>query len=175
MSQNTLLFYLHDLPGYELDSGEPDIRGWKLNDLHDNTIGHVENLVVSRKDESVKYLEVKLTDEILSKNPDNRNPHLKDEAPREFVEGMDRDHFLLPIGLVTLHPEAHVVRTEKVSEGTFVTAARRRRKDPFDTEYELQVVEHFGGNTAGYTHEKAISDDFYNQKPFENKGFRKGK
>lgn len=172
MSKNTLLFYLHDLPGYELEPGDPDIRGWKLTDLHDNEIGHVENLIVSRKDERVKYLEVKLTDEILAKHPDNLNPGLAKEAPREFVEGMDSDHFLLPVGLVTLNPDKHIVKTEKVSEGTFVTAQRRKVTDPFEIDYELRVVEHFGGDTAGYSKEKVINDDFYNQKTFRNNSFR---
>lgn len=54
---------LRDLPGYEIASGDPDIRGWKvLEPKGTQTIGTVDSLLIDTDRSEVRYVSVKVGD-----------------------------------------------------------------------------------------------------------------
>ncbi len=67
--------------GYEIAEGEPDIRGWDVQNNQGKTIGEVDELLFDEKSRRVRYLIVDLNDDATSK---------------------DRK-VLIPIGLAVLH------------------------------------------------------------------------
>ncbi|MFA0960481.1 hypothetical protein AB9P05_01615 [Roseivirga sp. BDSF3-8] len=171
MPHNTTLFYLEDLPGYEVSGNSNDVRGWTLKDSNHHKIGKVTNLVVSRKDELVKYLEVKFDQEMIDANPQRLNPQFKSDTPEEFTEGKGKYYFLLPVGLADLNEDEKTVYVDSIDKETFRTTEKRTKSEPIEPQYELNVVAHFTGTKAGYDHVKQVDHRFYDQSTFRNKKF----
>ncbi len=62
---NKDLFYLEELSDYEVASDYSDVRGWNVIDADKRTIGKVTNLLVSKKEERVVYLDVEVDTTLL--------------------------------------------------------------------------------------------------------------
>lgn len=54
---------LSDLPGYQVASGEPDIRGWPLRDANGERAGTIDDLIVDAEYGKVRYVLLSLDDD----------------------------------------------------------------------------------------------------------------
>jgi hypothetical protein len=70
---------LHELDGYEMADGEPDIRGWDVRTLSGGEIGEIEDLLVDQQSGEVVMIDVEL-----------REGGLHAEIPIRSVQ-LDRD------------------------------------------------------------------------------------
>ena len=161
------LYYLHELSNYKVDSDYPDVRGWKLKDAANRTIGTVDNLLVNKKEKRVVYLDVELDEEITGK--EHQQLQSSDSGGvHEFRNKDGENHLIVPIGLVDIDEDNKHVLSNEISYDTFSNAQRFRKGDTIDQDYELTVYRHYvPANTTGNS--DTLQDDFYNHNAFKSK------
>jgi hypothetical protein len=163
--QNRNLFYLDELSDYRVASGYSDVRGWDIIDADDMTIGRVADLLVSKKDERVVYLDVEVYEDLqdpehsLLQKPASSGIH-------GFVNRKGEDHLIVPVGMVRLDEENHKVVTDHIDHQTFDRAKRFRKGAEIDRDYELALLRHYIGDTADDRTD--LDDRFYARKEFES-------
>ncbi len=59
------LMHLSDMDDFEIADGEPDIRGWDIKSMDGRTIGEVDDLLVDTELMKVRYVEMKLHDDLV--------------------------------------------------------------------------------------------------------------
>lgn len=134
------LHYLHDLDDYKVASGQPDVRGWDLVDVHNERIGTVDNLLVDVKAEKVRYLDVDLDDRIIGENYDPQdNPNV--EGVHGFTNREGDKHLIVPIGLARLDENNNCVVVDEVDKEIFGKAPRYKKGTPISADYEYAVSE----------------------------------
>jgi len=143
------LFYLNELSDYKVDSDDPDVRGWKVNDKDQRFIGTVDNLLVNKNTERVVYLDVELDTSIIEANHQPYSSSASNDGVHEFLNKDGENHLIIPIGMVTLDEDAEKVHTENVGHKTFAETKRIEKGETIDREYELWVLESYNrdGNT----------------------------
>ncbi len=62
---NKHLQYLDDLSDYKVADEDPDVRGWKVKDINDRTIGKVVSFLVNKEAKRVRYLDVEVDESII--------------------------------------------------------------------------------------------------------------
>jgi hypothetical protein len=160
------LYYLNDLSGYKVASDYPDVRGWKVKDTGDKTVGKVDNLIVSKKDERVVYLDVELDESILSKDYDPLEKPAS-EGVHGFINKEGENHLIVPIGLVSLDEDNEIVKSDKITQDTFSSAKRYKKGSTVDREYEIVVYKHF--HPEGAESDDANEEDYYNRNAFRRR------
>jgi sporulation protein YlmC with PRC-barrel domain len=117
-----------DRSDFEINEGEPDIRGWDVRNDAGLKIGEVEELIVDAQQKKVRYMVVDLDDEDL-------------KLPEKKV--------LVPIGLAELHKEDDDVLLPAVTVDQ-LSVLPEYDKDNLTDEFEQQVCTAFGrtGNIA---------------------------
>lgn len=158
------LFYLEELSDYEVASDYSDVRGWNVIDADKRTIGKVTNLLVSKKEERVVYLDVEVDTTLLQVGYDALQIPAS-EGVHGFINKEGDDHLILPVGMVNLDEDQKQVLTNRINYTTFTSAKRFRKGADIDREYELSLFRHYIGDEAI---ENKDQDDFYNRKEFEN-------
>jgi hypothetical protein len=116
---------------YEIVDGEPDIRGWDIRSLDGRKLGEVDDLLVDTQQMKVRYVEVKLDDDLV---PDDAHRHTVlpigtaqlDEDEDEVIVNLRADDVraLPPYtrGNLTRDDEhSFMERLTKSSEGTSAT------------------------------------------------------
>ena len=142
------LFYLEELPDYKVASDYPDVRGWDVVDAGNRTIGKVTNLVVSKKDERVVYLDVEVDNALIEACYDTR------QAPagggeRGLLTEVE-DHLIIPVEMVSLDEDREKVVTGRIGYNTFAGARRFRKGAAIDRGYEAALLRHYRGeDTTG--------------------------
>ena len=165
MAERTL-FYLHDLPDYQVASGYPDVRGWEVKDSEDRTVGTVENLLVNKKTERVVYLDVEVNKQVIQ---EGHEPYEKTvREVHEFVNKEGEDHLIIPIGLAELDEKNKKVLCAVINHETFRSAKRIERGSTIAPEYEIQLYHHY--LPAQKTDQPlGIDEEFYERKAFQRK------
>lgn len=136
------LFYLDELSDYKVDSDDPDVRGWKVQDVDGRVVGKVDNLLVNKEKKRVVYLDVEVDKSIIDANhqpygqPASGNVH-------EFINEDGENHLIIPIGLARLNTDDKYVYTDKINHRTFAETKRRRRDADIDRDYEVVVLESY--------------------------------
>jgi hypothetical protein len=170
VDENKDLFYLEELSDYKVASDYSDVRGWDLIDAGNRTIGKVTNLLVSKKEERVVYLDVEVDRSLIEAGyKDVQAPAV--EKVHGYINKDGDDHLLVPVGMVSLDEEHKKVLTDQIDYNTFSRARRFRKGDVIDREYEKNLLRHyFGTDTIG----SMDSDDtFYKRKEFHDAVRRK--
>lgn len=163
--QNRNLFYLDELSDYRVASGYNDVRGWDIIDADDMTIGRVTNLLVSKKDERVVYLDVEVYEHL----QDPEHPLFQEPAAsgiHGFVNREGEDHLIVPVGMVRLDEENNKVVTDHIDHQTFDRAKRFRKGADIDRDYELTLLRHYTGDA--FDDRTDLDDRFYARKEFES-------
>lgn len=89
------LAILHDLKGFRVRKGEPDIRGWDVVTSDKKKIGEVHELIVDTVDMKVRYLDVDVDSKVL--------------------ETKKNSHVLIPIAGAQLDDDDNRVYLEEIS------------------------------------------------------------
>lgn len=136
---------LHDLSGYKVADGDPDIRSWHVKTADGTKVGKVHDLIVDTRAMKVRYMDVEL---------DRKGLDLKDDK-----------HVLIPIGGARLDDDNDDVRL-----GTIGAAELRNAPgydhDALTPETEDRVRHAFGGGQFSGRRETFYDHDLYDENSF---------
>jgi photosynthetic reaction center H subunit len=91
---------LSDLDDYEIASGDPDVRGWKVYSADGKEIGKVHDLLVDKSRMKVRYLDIDV---------------------KEDISGVAEDHHLLvPIGAARVDEKDDLIRIASIQTETIL-------------------------------------------------------
>ena len=167
------LFYLHDLTDYKVHHDDTDIRGWNVKLTSGEKIGKVENLVVDKAAQKVRYIEVTADTTFFSTY--NRDDYYLDRDS-DRVYGADHDsHFLIPIGMISLDHSDSDVHVNGMAADKIGSVPRYRRGSTLRPSYEVSTLDHYnrhGDEFAGEYDERryrnydegsfrSLDDQFY--------------
>jgi photosynthetic reaction center H subunit len=93
------LYKLGELKDYEVADDDPDVRGWKVITADNKTIGKVEELIVDMDAMKVRYLDIRVNDDI---------------------SGVDDQHMLIPIGAAAIDEKKDVIRAGSIETVTLL-------------------------------------------------------
>jgi photosynthetic reaction center H subunit len=93
------LYRLSELDDYEVADEDPDVRGWEVYSSDEKVFGKVEDLIVDTNAMKVRYLDIRVKDDIT---------------------GVDDHHMLLPIGLASIDEKKDVIRAGNVETVTIL-------------------------------------------------------
>ncbi len=163
---NKNLYYLDELSDYKVASDDCDVRGWKVKDADNRTIGKVDDLLVNKKAERVVYLDVDVDKSLLEDGDDTDEIPAMDGA-YGFMNKDGDNHLIIPIGMIRLDEENKNVVANGIDFRTFAKIKRFSKGTIIDADYELSVYRHYvRDNTID---DSTIRDDrFYNRKEFNN-------
>ena len=136
---------------FEMVSGEPDIRNWKVVGLQNQYVGRVAELLFNDVSHRVRYLIINLNGK-----------------PLNLVSRL----ILIPVGLVDLLTEEKVVLLNGITIA-HLASLPVYEKGKISRETELAVRDVFSPGSSGIYREKNFSDDeeFYNNEYFHNERF----
>lgn len=167
---NKNLYYLEELPEYEVASNYNDVRGWDVIDAENRNVGKVTNLLVNKRAERVVYLDVEVNKALIEDGYKTYQTPASDGV-HGFLNKDGDEHLIVPIGMVSLNIEQKKVLTNQIDYDTFAKAKRFKRGAAVESDYELFLFHHYIPEEA-----KTITttdDTFYNRKEFENSLHRK--
>ena len=160
------LYKLDELSDYKVASNYSDVRGWKIVDAENHTIGKIDNLWVNKDMQRVVYLDVKLDKGLL----DDRNEvHdvIANDSGKEFIYKEGDSHIIIPIGSVNINKDTKIVMANSIGYDTFRRTSRYNTQHNFDREYERRVMKsYYPENDPNYD---SNDDAFYNRRKFENR------
>ena len=160
------LYKLDELSDYKVASNYSDVRGWKIVDAENHTIGKIDNLWVNKDMQRVVYLDVKLDKGLL----DDRNEvHdvIANDSGKEFIYKEGDSHIIIPIGSVNINKDTKIVMANSIGYDTFRRTSRYNTQHNFDREYERRVMKsYYPENDPNYD---SNDDAFYNRREFENR------
>lgn len=139
MKEQRKLYRLHELSDYKVASNYPDVRGWKIIDADNRTIGEVDNLLVNKVKECVVYLDVKVDDELLNMTLEPYETPA-DEGVHEVLNKDGENHLIIPIGAVTLDEDHKQIISNDINYETFSRTKRLGKNQDIEREYELNVI-----------------------------------
>ncbi len=145
MSKDTTernLFYLHELSDYKVSDSDKDVRGWPVKDNDGIVLGTVDNLLISKKDKRVVYLDVEVDGNIIQ---DDHKPFSRsaDDGVHGFLNKKGENHGIIPVGMVDLQIDEEIVHTPKISRTIFSETKRIKKGSMIDRHYETNVLESY--------------------------------
>ncbi|MCY7380460.1 MAG: PRC-barrel domain-containing protein [Gemmatimonadaceae bacterium] len=114
---------LHDLDDYEVADGEPDIRGWKVKTADGKEVGEVDGLIVDPDALEVRYVEVKVNDEL--------------------HEGREKEFVLVPIGVARLDEDSDTMFVHSLPDNGLLHAPRFAR-EPITADHDRTLITYYG-------------------------------
>lgn len=162
------LINLDELSGYKVAEHYSDVRGWKVKDKNNRTIGKVVHLLVNKATERVVYLDVEVDASLMEEEHDVYQDKVIDGV-HEFLNKKGESHLIIPIGMAMLDKENKLVKTDQIDSFTFGKAKRFKMGDVIDFDYELNLVRHFRGDKS--IHNSNDTDGFYDLEEFNNPFF----
>lgn len=160
-----ILFYLHELPDYQVASDYSDVTGWDVIDAQQRTVGKVANLLVNKVTERVVYLDVEVDKEIIEEGYKTYQVPAS-EGIHGFMNKEGEDHLIVPIGMVGLDEENKKVHSSRINYDTFARVKRFTKGSHINKDYEFNVYRHYMGDSS--IDDKTLNESFYNRKEFEN-------
>ena len=153
------LYYLHELSDYKVSDSDKDVRGWPVKDRDGIYIGTVDNLMISKEDERVVYLDVELDEEII-KNDHKPYARPADEGVHDFLNKEGENHVIIPVGMVKLDTEEEMVNTPEISVQIFSETKRIERGSLIDRHYETNVLDSYNrGSQVDFSKEERKDDN----------------
>lgn len=163
---NKNLYYLDELSDYKVASDDCDVRGWKVKDADNRTIGKVDDLLVNKRAERVVYLDVEIDKSVLE-DGDEANEIPAVDGAYGFMNKDGDNHLIIPIGMVMLDEDNENVIANGIDFRTFAKIKRFSKGTIINPDYELSVYRHYvSDNTIDDS--TTIDDTFYNRKEFDN-------
>ena len=160
---NKNLFYLSDLPDYQVAENYCDVRGWNVQDANNRIIGKVDHLLVNKASERVVYLDVEVDEALIQEGHDTYHTPAN-KGVHEFLNKEGENHLIIPIGMATIDEKNNFVKSNEIKGATFAKAKRFKKGDPIDFGYELDAIRHYKGDNA--YHPTNTVDGFYDRAEF---------
>ncbi len=156
---NSDLQRLSDAHDFDVAEGYPDIRGWKVKSPDGQTLGKVDDLIVSISEMRVRYVDVDV-DRSLRDAVKNTANTANTANPADAEEG----HVLIPIGAVELDDENDDLVASGL--GDLSNYPRYSGRD-ISREYETSLRDRLGAGAATST-ARSGSRDFYEHDHFDD-------
>lgn len=166
-NKHKALVYLDELSGYKVASHYSNVKGWKVKDADNRTIGEVDRLLVNPRTERVVYLDVEVDKDVIEHGHETYGEKVTNGV-HEFLNKDGDNHLIIPIGLVDLDEKDKIVRSRDI---TFATFSRTQRYNPNDAilpQYESSVFRTYSGDD---TFDRDALDDeiFYRRREFDER------
>lgn len=158
-NRNENLHYLDELSDYEVSDSDKDVRGWTVKDANDNTIGEVDNLLVSKANNKVVYLDVEVDKSILE---ENQRPYsaTAEDSRDDYRNKEGENHVIVPIGMAHLNTDDDIVTTSKISRDIFARTKRIKKGSRINRDYETNVLESYSrSENTTFTDDERKADD----------------
>jgi sporulation protein YlmC with PRC-barrel domain len=124
-----LLARLSDLKDYMIADPYPDFRGWKVELPDGRRVGKVSDLIVDTNEMVVKYMEVKVDDDVL--------------VPRDpFTAATGEVYVLVPVGAARLADDEDAIIVDRLPKAGIENAPRFERGAP-TPEQERQIRDYY--------------------------------
>jgi sporulation protein YlmC with PRC-barrel domain len=152
-----------------VSDSDKDVRGWPLKDNNGEYIGTVDNLLISKNDERVVYLDVEVDEEITKAN-DSPYSRSADEGANTFLNEEGENHIIVPVGMVNLDLDEEIANTPKISRRIFSETKRIEPGSMIDRHYETNVLESYNrDNQVDFTPEERKDNDtgLYKRKEYK--------
>ena len=130
------LFRLENMDDWKVHHDDTDIRGYECYTVDGKRIGEVENLLVDKSIEKVRYVEIELEEGIPMVNADAAGSYTERDGDRIII---------VPVGLVDIK-DNKTVNVHGLSATDFRNYPRYRRGDNLTPAYETSVYSYLSGN-----------------------------
>jgi len=158
---------LDEASDYKVDSDYSDIRGWKVIDADNNTIGEVDDLLFNKSTERVVYVDVEVDKKLIDDGHEAYSTPVSDGA-HEFLNKDGDNHLIIPIGAITIDKDHKHVLSNELRYDTFKRANRFGKGQDIDRDYEVKVLGvYFPDDSRSMTDDN--DDDFYNRSQFNRR------
>lgn len=151
------LFFLDEMSDYKVANDDPDVRGWNVVDENNQRVGKIDNLLVDKRAEKVRYLDVEI-DENLIKEGHDAYAHGKSSGVHEYENREGEVHMVIPIGLARIDSDNKTVISDKINRHTIESGHLHRKGEHITPDHERRVVtaldsvesgRHTSENTSG--------------------------
>ncbi len=160
------LYRLDELSDYKIASNYSDVRGWKIVDAENHTIGKIDNLWVNKDMQRVVYLDVKLDKGLIEDNRNEVRDVIANDNGKEFIYKEGHSHIIIPIGSVNINKDTKIVMANSIGYDTFRNTSRYNTQHNFDRDYERRVMKsYYPENDPNYD---SNDDTFYKRREFDN-------
>jgi sporulation protein YlmC with PRC-barrel domain len=163
------LYKLDELSDYKVASNYSDVRGWKIVDADNRTIGKVDNLWVNKDMQRVVYLDVNVDKALVEESRNELHDTLANENGREFMYRDGDSHLIVPIGSVTINKDTKIVQANSIGYDTFRRTGRFNTEQHFDRNYERAVLRSYYPDEEFRSGSESDDDAFYNRREFDDR------
>jgi sporulation protein YlmC with PRC-barrel domain len=154
MEDHRKVYRLHDLSDYKVASHYADVRGWKLIDADNRTIGTIHDLLINKAEERVVYLEVDVDKDLLDSHLNSIHGHNE----------KDDTHIIVPIGAVSIHTDHKHVVCNKIDYETFRKIRRFKKGTNINRDYEISAFHSYFPDEERYG--QRDDESFYSRSQF---------
>ncbi|MTH16595.1 PRC-barrel domain-containing protein [Flavobacterium sp. LC2016-01] len=166
--ENKNLYKLDELSDYKIASNYSDVRGWKIVDADNRTIGTIDNLWVNKDMQRVIYLDVKVDKKLIEESHNEVHDVIANDNAREFIYKDGDSHIIIPIGSVSINKDTKIVMANSIGYDTFRNTNRYHRQHNFDRDYERRVMKSYYPENDFGSYD-SDDDSFYNRREFDHK------
>lgn len=161
------LYRLDELSDYKIASNYSDVRGWKIVDADNRTIGKIDNLWVNKDMQRVVYLDVNVDKALIEDSRNEVHDAIAYDNGKEFVYKDGDSHIIIPIGSVSINKDTKIVMANSIGYNTFRKTSRYNQQDNFDREYERRVLNSYYSDNDSRLKSESDDDSFYNRREFD--------
>jgi len=161
------LYRLDELSDYKVASDYSDVRGWKIVDADNRTIGKVDNLWVNKDMQRVVYLDVNVDKSLIEDSKNEVHDAIENESVNEFVYKDGNSHIIIPIGSVSINKDTKIVMANSIGYDTFRKTSRYNQQQNFDRNYERKVFDSYYPDDKSRDRAESDDDAFYNRREFD--------
>jgi hypothetical protein len=158
------LYYLDDLSNYKVASDDSNVKGWKVKDADQRTVGKVDRLLVNKETKRVVYLDVEVDATLIEDGHEVYNTSAS-EGAHEFVNKKGENHLIIPIGTVRIDEENKYVISNEINYNTFSRTKRVSKGADIDRKYEITVLGQYFPDRS-HEDETLSDEEFYNRQEF---------
>ncbi|SHH77472.1 PRC-barrel domain-containing protein [Flavobacterium defluvii] len=166
-NKNRNLYRLDELSDYKVASNYSDVRGWKIVDADNRTIGTIDNLWVNKDMQRVVYLDVSLDKKLIEDNHREVHDAIAYDNGKEFIYKDGESHIIIPIGSVNINKDTKIVMANSIGYDTFRNTSRYNIQQNFDRDYERRVMKSYYPDDVHVSNE-SDDDAFYRRREFDN-------
>ncbi len=162
------LYRLDELSDYKVASHYSDVRGWKIVDADNRTIGKVDNLWVNKDMQRVVYLDVDVDKALIEDSKSEVHDAIANDNVNEFIYKDGNSHIIIPIGSVSINKDTKIVMANSIGYNTFRKTTRYNQQQNFDRNYEKKVFDSYYPDHKSRNGVESDDDAFYSRREFDN-------
>ncbi|HEX8561463.1 MAG TPA: PRC-barrel domain-containing protein [Flavobacterium sp.] len=168
--KNKTLYFLDELPDYKVASHYSNVKGWKVKDADNRTIGEVDRLLVNKQTERVVYLDIEVDKSVIEQGHEPFEAKVSG-GMHEFINKEGDNHLIIPIGMVELDEKHKIVRSDEINFATFAKTQRYNRGNEIVPEYETSVFRSYIGDDT-FDRDVITQETFYMRREFRDRNDR---